>query len=72
MVDIIIGAIPPVQNNLAQHEKSGKRTPKKKVLKEKRKNRADRRQGGRNCDVVVTLSKYPDRRKNAGRRKNHL
>lgn len=72
MVDIIIGAIPPVENNLTRREKPDRRTPRKRKAKERRKNLKDRRQGGRNCEVVVTLSKYPDRRKSPDRRKNHV
>ncbi len=68
MVDITVGAIPPVQNNQSKRENPRRSKPKKKVIKEKRKNRSDRRQDVRS-GVVVTLSKYPDRRKNADRRK---
>lgn len=68
MVDIIVGAIPAVHNNQSKKDKQRRPIPKKKVVKEKRKNRADRRQSVRS-GVVVSLSKYPERRKQKDRRK---
>lgn len=69
MVDIIVGAIPPVLNNQKKRENPFRSSPKKKATKEKRKNEQDRRKDARS-GVVVTLSKYPERRKGTDRRKN--
>ena len=69
MVDIIVGAIPPVLNNQSKREKPRRPVPKKKVVKEKRKNRVDRRRAVRS-GVVVSLSKYPERRKRKDRRED--
>jgi hypothetical protein len=70
MVDIVIGAaIPPVQNNPNKRDNPRRQAPQKKALKERRKNREDRRQSIRS-GVIVTLSNYPDRRKNRDRRKS--
>jgi hypothetical protein len=70
MVKIVIGAIPPVLNNQSKKE-NPPRSPQKKTLpKEKRKSTADRRKDARS-GVVVTLSKYPDRRKGGDRRKRN-
>lgn len=71
MVDIIVGAIPPVQNNQSKRDNPRRPVPKKKVVKEKRKNRADRRHAVRS-GVVVSLSKYTERRKNKDRRKDSV
>jgi hypothetical protein len=68
MVDIIVGAIPPVLNNQNKRENPFRSSSKKKATKEKRKNKQDRRKGTRS-GVVVTLSKYPERRKGSDRRK---
>ena len=69
MVDIVIGAtIPPVQNNPNKPDNQRRQAPQKKMLKERRKNREDRREGIRS-GVIVTLSNYPDRRKTRDRRK---
>jgi len=69
MVDIVIGAaIPPVPNNPNKRDNQRRQAPQKKILKERRKNREDRRQSIR-CGVIVTLSSYPDRRKTRDRRK---
>ncbi len=68
MVDITVGAIPPVQNNPKKRENPRRSKPKKKVIKEKRKEKSDRRHGTRS-GVVVTLSKYPERRQGSDRRK---
>lgn len=68
MVDIVIGAIPPVLNNQNKQENPTRSPQKKKSQKEKRKSAADRRKDARS-GVVVTLSKYPDRRKGGDRRK---
>jgi hypothetical protein len=69
MVDIMIGgAIPPVQNNLKNRDNSRRQAQKKKETKDRRKARVDRRKSSR-CGVVVTLSKYPDRRRGPDRRK---
>ena len=69
MVDIIVGAIPPVLNNQNKRENPFRSSSKKKATKEKRKNGQDRRKDARS-GVVVTLSKYPERRKGTDRRKN--
>lgn len=68
MVDITIGAIPPVQNNQSKRDNQRRPIRKKKVNKEKRKNKTDRRQAVRS-GVVVKLSTYPERRK-TNRRKD--
>jgi hypothetical protein len=69
MVDIVFGAaIPPVQNNANKRDNPRRQAPSKKLLKERRKNRQDRRQGIRS-GVTVTLSKYPERRVAPDRRK---
>jgi hypothetical protein len=68
MVDIIVGAIPPVLNNQNKRENPPRSSYGKKSPKEKRHNRHDRRKDGRN-GVVVTLSKYRDRRSGVDRRK---
>ena len=69
MVNIVIGAIPPVLNNQNKQENPTRSPQKKKSSKEKRKRAVDRRKEVRS-GVVVTLSKYPDRRKGGDRRKN--
>jgi hypothetical protein len=69
MVNIMIGgAIPPVQNNQKKRDHSRRQALKKKVAKDRRKAKTDRRKGALS-GVVVTLSKYPDRRRGADRRK---
>jgi len=69
MVDIMIGgAIPPVQNNLKNRDNSRRQALRKKGTKDRRKAKTDRRKSTR-CGVVVTLSKYPDRRRGPDRRK---
>ena len=70
MVDIIIGgAILPVQNNLQNRDNQRRQAPKKKVIKDRRKAKQDRRVNVRN-GVVVSLSKYPERRRGKDRRKS--
>ncbi len=69
MVDIYIGAtIPPVQNNPNSRDSRHRQAAKKKRIKDRRKNKEDRRQEIRS-GVTVTLSKYPERRANTDRRK---
>lgn len=69
MVDIMLGGgIVPVPNNEKQRENKSRRTLKKKPAKDRRKARKDRRKDVRS-GVVVTLSKYPDRRSGTDRRK---
>ncbi|MGD9366312.1 MAG: hypothetical protein PVH87_11480 [Desulfobacteraceae bacterium] len=69
MVDIVIGgAIVPVQNNQKKRDNSRRQALKKKVIKDRRKAKHDRRKSVRS-GVVVTLSKYPERRKGTDRRK---
>jgi HEAT repeat protein len=69
MVDIVFGAaIPPVQNNANKRDNPRRQAPSKKLLKERRKNRQDRREDIRS-GVTVTLSKYPERRVVPDRRK---
>ncbi len=68
MVDIIVGAVPPVLNNQNKRENPTRSSHKKKSSKDKRKNEQDRRKDARS-GVVVTLSKYPDRRSGVDRRK---
>lgn len=69
MVTIVIGAIPPVLNNQNKQENPTRSPQKKKSPKEKRKRAVDRRKEVRSGGGVVTLSKYPDRRKGGDRRK---
>ena len=69
MVDIIIGgAISPVRNDLSNRDNSRRQAPKKKMIKNRRKAKADRRTNVRN-GVIVSLSKYPKRRCGQDRRK---
>ena len=69
MINIKIGgAIPPVQNNQKKRDNSRRQALKKKVTRDRRKAKTDRRKTARS-GVVVTLSKYPDRRRGADRRK---
>jgi hypothetical protein len=69
MVDIYIGAaIPPVQNNPNNRDSRHRQAPQKKMIKERRKSKEDRRQEIRS-GVTVTLSKYPERRGKTDRRK---
>ncbi len=69
MINIKIGgAIPPVQNNQKKRDNSRRQALKKKVTRDRRKAKLDRRKTARS-GVVVTLSKYPDRRRGADRRK---
>lgn len=69
MVDILIaGAIAPVKNDLNNRDNPRRPSPRKKVIKNRRKARADRRTNVRN-GVIVTLSKYPERRRGGDRRK---
>lgn len=69
MVDIVIGgAIVPVQNNQKKRDNSRRQALKKKVVKDRRKAKTDRRKTVR-IGVVVTLSIYPERRKGTDRRK---
>jgi hypothetical protein len=69
MVDIMIGgAIPPVQNNPKNRDNSRRQALKKKKVKDRRKAKMDRRKSARS-GVVVTLSKYPDRRSGSERRR---
>ncbi|MEJ2157147.1 MAG: hypothetical protein P8X96_17570 [Desulfobacteraceae bacterium] len=69
MVDIMIGgAIPPVQNNPNNRDKSRRQALKKNKVKDRRKAKMDRRKSARS-GVVVTLSKYPDRRSGSERRR---
>ena len=68
MVDIIVGAIPPVLTNQNKRENPPRSSHKKKSSKEKRRSKQDRRKDARS-GVVVTLSKYPNRRSGVDRRK---
>lgn len=68
MVDIRVGLIPPVQNNQSQGDNSRRKPLDKRKLREKRKNKADRRQSVRD-GVIVTLSGQPDRRQLPDRRR---
>ncbi len=70
MINIKIGgAIPPVQNNQKKRDNSRRQALKKKVTRDRRKAKTDRRKTARS-GVVVTLSKYPDRRRGTDRRKH--
>ena len=72
MMDIVVGAIAPVQDNQRNKDKKRRSAPKdQKMIKERRKNKVDRRRGVRD-GVVVTLSTQPNRRKNPDRRKNSI
>jgi hypothetical protein len=68
MDELLVGMIAPVQNY--QKQRDGKRGPlsPKRIVKEKRKNRLDRRQSVRS-GVVVTLSDPKERRRGDDRRK---
>ena len=68
MVDIVVGAIPPVLTNQDKRENPPRPSHKKKSSKEKRRSKRDRRKETRS-GIVVTLSKYPDRRSGVDRRK---
>jgi hypothetical protein len=69
MVDIMIGgAISPVHNDLNNRDNPRRQAPKKKVVKNRRKAKKDRRTNVRN-GVIVSLSKYPERRRGRDRRK---
>ncbi len=71
MVDIIVGAIPPVQNRTDQRDKRrGSPSKKKKTTREKRQSETDRRESVRD-GVVVTLSykRKKERRSGLDRRK---
>lgn len=69
MVNIIIGgAIAPVQNETNHRGNPQRQAPKKKVIKNRRKAKTDRRTNVRN-GVIVSLSKYPERRRGKDRRK---
>lgn len=69
MVDIVIGAaIPPLQNNPERRDRRQKRAPQQKTIKDRRKNKEDRRLEIRS-GVTVTLSQYPERRRGRDRRK---
>ena len=77
MVSIKIGAIPPVQNNQSKGSNPRRQAPKKKkkINKDRRKNKQDRRASVRS-GVVVTLSEegerfasYDERRKRPDRRR---
>jgi hypothetical protein len=77
MVDINIGAVPPVQNNQSKGQDSRRQNPKKKLTKDRRKNKQDRRNSVRS-GVKVTLSEagekfvgYKERRKQPDRRKSN-
>ncbi len=70
MVDIFIGAaIPPVQNNLNRRDQKQPQAPLKKKIKDRRRNKQDRRSENRD-GVIVTLSQYPERRRRVDRRKS--
>ena len=75
MVDITVGAIPPVQNSRNKDKDPRRQANKKKRTKDRRKNKEDRRASVR-TGVVVTLSKeggqyvtYKERRQRSDRRK---
>lgn len=69
MEDIFVGAIPPTLNSQNKRENTLRPSRKRKSLKEKRRSKRDRRKDARS-GVVVTLTKYPDRRSGVDRRKN--
>ena len=76
MVDITIGAIPPVHNNQGNGNSPRRQAPPKKTARNRRKNKEDRRRSVRN-GVVVTLSdeghqfvEYTERRRQTDRRKS--
>ncbi|MBI5551639.1 MAG: hypothetical protein HY911_09035 [Desulfobacterales bacterium] len=66
MDELLVGMIAPVQNY--QKQRDGKPLSPKRIIKEKRKNRADRRQSVRS-GIVVTLSDPKERRRGDDRRK---
>jgi hypothetical protein len=68
MDELQVGMITPVQNSQKQRDgKRGALSPKR-IVKDKRKNRSDRRQSVRN-GIVVTLSDLMERRRDPDRRK---
>ncbi len=76
MVDITIGAIPPVQNNPGNGNSPRRQALPKKKARNRRKNKEDRRRSVRN-GVVVTLSdeghqfvEHTERRRQTDRRKS--
>jgi hypothetical protein len=58
-----------VQNNPQDRHNPRRQAPKKRVIKDRRKAKHDRRINVRN-GVVVSLSKYPERRRGKDRRKS--
>ena len=69
MVDIVIGAaIPPLHNNPDRRDRRQKRAPQQNTIKDRRKNKEDRRVEIRS-GVIVTLSQHPERRRGKDRRK---
>ena len=70
MVDIIVGSVPPIHNNPKDRQGQRRQPPeKKRPLKERRKNRVDRREEAR-FGVVVTLCNKEDRRAGPDRRRD--
>ena len=68
MNEILVGMIAPVQNYQKQRDGTrGSLTPQR-ILKDKRKNRSDRRESVRS-GIVLTLSDPMERRQGADRRK---
>lgn len=68
MVDIMVGVVTPLQNNQSRNGGRQPQTFAKKKLRERRKNKTDRRQSARD-GVWVTLSGCPERRQRPDRRK---
>lgn len=68
MVDIVVGHIPPVQNDPNRRNDQGRSPPREKKNRERRKTEADRRQSVRE-GIVVTLSHQVERRQGSDRRK---
>ncbi len=68
MIDVLIGVIPSVRKNQSNRDNPRRQAHKQNVAASRRKKKTDRRRGNRN-GVVVTLSKYSDRRKRPDRGK---
>jgi hypothetical protein len=66
-VDIVIGGTPPVK--LEKSEEHAPPNPGKKVLRDRRKNKQDRRRSVRE-GIFVSLSVKHERRSGVDRRKN--
>ena len=69
MVDIRVGVVSPVQNNQSNSDKRRRAPLEKRKLKNRRKNKTDRRRSVRD-GIIVTLSGQPERRQQPDRRRS--